>query len=35
MNNQAVWQVVAALLVVAADLVIEKMRKLRGKEPQK
>ncbi len=24
MNNQALWQAVAALLVVAADLVIEK-----------
>lgn len=35
MNNQALWQAVAALLVVAADLVVEKIRKLRGKEPQK
>jgi len=35
MNNQALWQLVAALLVIAADLVIEKVGKHRRKEPEK
>jgi hypothetical protein len=35
MNNQALLQMVAALLVMVADLVIEKIDKHRRKEPQK
>jgi hypothetical protein len=35
MNNQALLQMVAALLVVVADLVIEKIDKHRRKERQK
>jgi hypothetical protein len=35
MNNQALLQMVAALLVVVADLVIERIDKHRRKEPQK
>jgi hypothetical protein len=35
MNNQALLQMVAALLVIVADLVIEKIDKHRRKEPQK
>ena len=35
MNNQALWRVVAGLLVIVADLVIEKIDKHRKKEPEK
>jgi hypothetical protein len=35
MNNQAFWQMVAALLAIVADLVIEKIDKRRRKEPEK
>ena len=35
MNYQALWQVVATLLIVAADLVIEKTRKHRRRVPVK
>jgi hypothetical protein len=35
MNNQALLQMVAALLVIVADLVIEKIDKRRRKEPEK
>ena len=35
MNNQALLQMVAALLVIVADLVIEKIDKHRRKEPDK
>jgi hypothetical protein len=35
MNYQALWQVLATLLVVAVDLVIEKTRKHRSKGPVK
>ncbi len=35
MNYQALWQVVAALLVILADLVIEKTGKHRRKGPGK
>jgi hypothetical protein len=35
MNNQAIWQVVATLLAIAADLVIGKIEKHRRKEPNK
>ncbi len=31
MNNQALWQLVAALLVIVADLVIEEIDKHRRK----
>jgi hypothetical protein len=35
MNNQTLLQMVAALLVIVADLVIEKIDKRRRKEPEK
>jgi hypothetical protein len=35
MNNQALLQMVAALLVIVADLVIEKIEKHQRKEPDK
>jgi hypothetical protein len=35
MNNQALWQMVAALLAIVADLAIEKIDKRRRKEPEK
>ena len=35
MNNQALLQMMAALLVIAMDLVIEKIDKHRRKEPPK
>jgi hypothetical protein len=35
MNYQALWQVLAALLVILADLVIEKTRKHRRRGPVK
>jgi hypothetical protein len=35
MNNQALWQMVAALLLIVADLVIERIDKHRRKEPEK
>jgi hypothetical protein len=35
MNNQALLQIVAALLVMVADLVIERIGKRRRKEPEK
>jgi hypothetical protein len=35
MNNQALLQMVAALLVIVADLVIEKIEKRRRREPEK
>jgi hypothetical protein len=35
MNNQALLQMVAALLVIVAELVIEKIDKRRRKEPEK
>jgi hypothetical protein len=35
MNNQALWQMMAALLVIVADLVIEKIDKRRRKESEK
>jgi hypothetical protein len=35
MNNQALLQMVAALLVIVADLVIENIDKRRRKEPEK
>jgi hypothetical protein len=35
MNNQALLQMMAALLVIVADLVIEKIDKRRRKEPEK
>jgi hypothetical protein len=34
MNNQALLQMVAALLVVVADLVIERIDRHRRKEPE-
>jgi hypothetical protein len=35
MNNQALLQIVAALLGIVADLVVEKIDKRRRKEPEK
>jgi hypothetical protein len=35
MNNQSLLQMVTALLVIVADLVIEKIDKRKRKEPQK
>jgi hypothetical protein len=35
MNNQALFQMVAALLVIVADLVMERIDKRRRKEPEK
>jgi hypothetical protein len=35
MNNQTLLQMVAALLVIVADLLIEKIDKRRRKEPEK
>ena len=35
MNNQALWKMMAALLVIVADLVIESIDKRKRKEQEK